>query len=107
MINWRPKGASGWNQLHLSASTGDIPTLRNLIKLSREDLEDAKLQLSSKKESKLDIPTQSGDRALHIALRKGQSIAARELIKAGCDVAAAGARGVSYIILIFDTSFKW
>ena len=106
MINWRPKGASGWNQLHLSASTGDLPTLRNLIKISREDAGDSKLQLSSKRESKLDIPVQSGDRALHIALRKGQAVAARELVRAGCDVRALGSRGVRPVFFSFFKNQK-
>ena len=36
VIIWHPKGASGWNHLHLAASTGDIATLKQLIRLSKQ-----------------------------------------------------------------------
>ncbi|KAH9256510.1 hypothetical protein BASA81_005425 [Batrachochytrium salamandrivorans] len=92
-INWRPKGNSGWNALHLAASTGDLPNLRTYILYSKLDSEDDKLSLSSKRESKLDIATKQGDTAFHIAMRKGHGQAARELAKAGCNVTLPGSRG--------------
>jgi len=100
MINWRPKGAAGWNQLHLAASRGDIPSIAKLIDIARKDSEDSKLQLSSQRENRLDIRTQNGDTALHIALKKNQPEAARKLIQAGCDVHALGGSGVSLLVCL-------
>ena len=93
VIIWHPKGASGWNHLHLAASTGDIATLKQLIRLSKQASDDDRLSLPSQRENKLDIATKGGDRAVHIALRKGKVEAARELVAAGCDIRVPGARG--------------
>ena len=93
-VNWHPRG-QGWNQLHLAASNGDLETLRERIKISKNDKEDAKLSILANRESKLDIPIKTGDRAIHLALRKGQAGAAKALILAGCDVKALGSGGVS------------
>jgi len=44
-------------------------------------------------QSKLELQTSTGDRAFHVALRHGQKLAARELVRAGCDVHAKGKNG--------------
>mmetsp|Transcript_4140 Transcript_4140/g.8971 ORF Transcript_4140/g.8971 Transcript_4140/m.8971 type:complete len:1085 (-) Transcript_4140:482-3736(-) len=108
-INLEPKGAAGWNHLHLAAATGNFKALLNLLNVVAEQKNEPSddrtrrrpflgaedRSVSFKKESLLESRTSSGDRAFHVALRNGQALAARELARAGADIKSRGKDGES------------
>jgi len=96
--NWQPKGSNGWGPLHLAAACGDMKGLVLLLDHLKEDDKEEKLSFGSPKganvkQSRLELEASSGDRALHVALRNGQVLAARELIRAGCSAHSRGRNG--------------
>jgi len=108
--NWSPKGSNGWGPLHLAAATGDMKRLVVLLDSLNQVESDIAIQQPRRQSHfdsrtrKLEQESSSGDRPFHVALRNGQVVAARELIRAGCNAFSRGRGGetAAHICAIMD-----